>query len=360
MLPLPSENVRRIEKILDKHLSPDEVRKAHDLFKDRSRGIRWGRVVELLIDELVEDAYMLLHEIPLRKRADIYKPDQTGDFQEVVALPKPKDKHAEHLAVLQMAFKLLNVLRTVIRQRIQDIPIVTEDEIALFQDALGEASVIDDPEADPMAIDALADWERKAVEAEDTGTLIERPPLLPAVLPLSTPPPLPNLARIGAGGEDLPWLGGGTKSTFRASGISRKSLHGGGVSRSPKQDPRSLVEASLTREEPETSVEEDCAAGNHRRLVVLRKLNGEGVTTTRECKDCGKVLEAFDEDYQENPAICPHSKAHWSPNRRGEVAVCTRCGITVNEHKYDWNGAGLEEPGDQPSDDEVIELCTES
>ncbi len=301
ILPLPRENVQRIEEILDAHLTPDEVNLAHDLFKDRSRGIRWGRVVRLVIDESLEDAYMLLHQIPLRKRADIFKTDPRGDFQAVATLPKPKNRHAEHLAVLQMTFKLLTALRANIKQRIEGIPTLNAEEVDLFQDALGEACVID------------------VVEEGGQVPLLESPPPLPT----EEPRPVETV--------------GDRARTAEA------------------------VIAELEREKPEAAVEEDCATGKHRRVVILRKLRSEGVTTTKRCKDCGTTIKTTKTpEFWGNPATCFHDKAAWDPEHVGEIARCVACNIEVDIERFDWNGAGLEEPGDSLDTDEVIDLCIES
>lgn len=110
------------------------------------------------------------------------------------------------------------------------------------------------------------------------------------------------------------------------------------------------------------SAEGDCLQGGaHIRVVVRHRRRDNQVLTEQYCKDCRKVVSSVirgSEEKADEPCEC--EAAVWIPGKEGQEAVCSKCKEPIeNPETFQWRNAGLEPFGDDPSQDEVVTLCSE-
>jgi len=220
-----------------------------------------------------------------------------------------KGQQRRHLLILKMALKLTGILRGAIKENLALVPQLTEEEELLYQSILEEAAM----DGHVTVIEPMGDTADMFI-GERTDTL-------------EMPPPIPD-------------------------------------------DEQDVIVAELVRGEKtslaveSTEIEkagENTCEGNHKRTKDERVRTDGGVKRTLSCKDCGKVLvhREFTFVSKKDAEKCKHEDARWDEGKAGETAHCIECEAPVDPKEYDWNGGGLEEPGDDPSDDEVITLCSE-
>lgn len=101
--------------------------------------------------------------------------------------------------------------------------------------------------------------------------------------------------------------------------------------------------------------------------VLIRRIPADGKERScpqelTVCRDCAAVLDSkliaeVEGKAIIDPAYCSHKAVNWKPGEEGKTALCDLCGKEVSPEGYKWADVGLEPPGDDPTQDEVIVLC---
>jgi hypothetical protein len=120
------------------------------------------------------------------------------------------------------------------------------------------------------------------------------------------------------------------------------------------------VSAQLERNAVILAPEGDCRQnGRHVRTEVRYRRKNDESFSEQYCKDCRQVIKRT---VFKGPEIknCDHPGAEWIEGMEGKEAVCTKCkGPIPNPETYQWESAGLEPYGDDPTKDEAITLCSD-
>jgi hypothetical protein len=102
----------------------------------------------------------------------------------------------------------------------------------------------------------------------------------------------------------------------------------------------------------------------HPRIVYLRRRSLGRVYLDKHCRTCDKRIEvdsigALEQD-RKKPGPCKHNSASWVTGKEGQEAECADCGKPIEDPgRFRWERSGLEPFGDDPSQDEVITLCSD-
>lgn len=101
--------------------------------------------------------------------------------------------------------------------------------------------------------------------------------------------------------------------------------------------------------------------------VLIRRIPADGKERScpqelTVCRSCAAVLDSkliaeVKGKVIIDPEHCAHKAVNWKPGEEGKTALCDICGKEVDPAGYKWADAGLETPGDDPAQDEVIVLC---
>jgi hypothetical protein len=131
-----------------------------------------------------------------------------------------------------------------------------------------------------------------------------------------------------------------------------------------------LMEIAEEREEEEPLILKGnikvspVARGNckHARTTISTKAKSDCLLMRTYCHDCHTVVEVKSLQTQRPTGKCEHSQATWVEGREGQEAICSnpRCAASIEDPSiYRWDARGLEPPGDDPTNDEVITLCSD-
>jgi hypothetical protein len=277
-------------------LSKEEIERLGWLRRELGQRILWGKLVESTLNDLQE-------------RMDYVAFTRT-DFSRVIPFdqlfPEEQDflegvgddggETRMNLTVLYLVKKLLGALKTRVKKEIAQVRILSEVEI----DQLKAKTELDETEEFSPA--PVIEESRKL-----------RSPERPRLLEIS------NIERPK----------------------SKEDLDLDGI----------VIHTSLTR-----TKSQEC---KHPRVTVQFLKGG---VRREQCRLCNEIL-CEDGEKEKNTLKdnlpCEHPQAMWVPGQEGKVARCAEksCGeIAPNPRKYRWSEAGLEEYGDDPSQDEVIVL----
>jgi hypothetical protein len=137
---------------------------------------------------------------------------------------------------------------------------------------------------------------------------------------------------------------------------------------SPHEEDTLMEIAGETQEEPlnpevDIKVNPDTGGGcpHGRTTTRIKPIDGRAMMQTY-CHDCRRRIEEKAVGIPYSPKICEHSKATWVEGQEGQEAICAnpRCKASIEDPSiYRWDAEGLEPPGDDPANDEVITLCSD-
>lgn len=125
------------------------------------------------------------------------------------------------------------------------------------------------------------------------------------------------------------------------------------------------VAASLERKEVDISLEGKCLHdGRHVRTTVQRRRKNKDNYLELYCRDCRKIVKStlYRTSGEAPKKVCSHPNSEWVGGKEGQEAICSEptCQALIEDPEiYKWASVGLEPFGDDPSQDEVITLCSE-
>lgn len=283
-------------EILAGGLTEEDMNDVMGLKHELSSNIRWGKVVEAAFGPLMESMEQIVFHggkrfVRYNGTSEAKAPvDNLFDADRRLLESDDKSGLRRQYVMLLLTRKLLGALKTRVNQTLGDIPVLTEEQEFATMIALEERGALTDD-----VIDAEFDEEGEGMREEPMADIV---------------------ARLSQGKQD--W-----NCTHPRTRVRRvKCAEDGGIwLETYCRECRQVVKSSLVQETP---------AGKKTRYRKPKK--------AKKCK---------------------HQYVEWVPGEEGKAARCTKEGcphtITaiVDLKKINWREAGLEQPGDDPSQDVI-------
>jgi len=268
------------QDVLEQTLTEEDRDTIKEVYRDISRQVKWGQVIDNAYPVLLEMVEELITSDGMSKEGgpwfEVAQTDQhLFDDKEQKAMAR------QHSLLLLLGKKLLGALKTRVNQSMGDIRVLSQDE-EIELEAIVEEAATAARETDDSQYDDLLEEENRVAKHEVVAE----------------------------------------------------------VSIAPEGDCRQN--------------------GRHIRTTIRWKRKNEEMFQETYCKDCRQVVERLAARKPATPKQCEHPGAEWIDGEEGKKAVCTACKEPIeNPDTYHWVDAGLEPFGDDPSEDEVITLCSD-
>jgi hypothetical protein len=130
------------EELLSEFLTQEDWAEVLSNYKDISSQVRWGRVVDKLFADLLNQAHNLVFESGDWSDAQYSKSDMwhlpTDAEKRLYEDGTPKGMQRQHLLLLLVTRKILGIMKTKTKQGLKDLPVLTEEEeleLQEYQDA---------------------------------------------------------------------------------------------------------------------------------------------------------------------------------------------------------------------------------